>query len=240
MTEGTIASNRHHDRVNLIKERKNHDIRAAAYKLFMAKDYDAITMDEVSLIAKVSKATLYKHFETKEKLYLETMQALFVERETSIESHHDTLDAFLTHYVEISMSKKVTNLMRHCASQMIRFPALAEAAWHHYKPILKTVETHLLSNSTAQQCSLTGASKQAQVLLALIHAEIIHPVWYGFQPKQAPDVLSNLIKSFMLLSAGNSESHLKSAPQHTQEANKNSREAISIDQIDLPLRAVYF
>ncbi|MBX9697107.1 MAG: TetR/AcrR family transcriptional regulator [Alphaproteobacteria bacterium] len=240
MTEETIANNRHHDRVNLIKERKNHDIRAAAYKLFMAKDYDAITMDEVSLIAKVSKATLYKHFETKEKLYLETMKALFVERETSLESHFDTLDAFLRHYVEISVSKNVTNLMRHCASQMIRFPALAESAWHHYKPILKRVENHLQSNSASQQCSLAGASKQAQVLLALIHSEIIHPVWYGFQPKQAPDVLSNSIKSFMLLSASNSDPHLKIAPQRIEESNKNSQAAINRDQSDLPLRAVYF
>lgn len=235
MTEDITTNNRHHERVNLIKERKNHDIRTAAYELFMAKDYDAITMDEVSLAAKVSKATLYKHFETKEKLYLETMQALFTEREGSIEDNHPTLDAFLAHYVEMSVSKKVTNLMRHCASQMIRFPTLAESAWHFNKPLLKKLEAHWQIRGNTQQSSPIRASQQAQVLLALIHGEIIHPVWYGFQPKPAPDVVIELIQTFILLSVGKNE-----PPQHSEEANENSPDETSRDHTSSLIRATYF
>lgn len=235
MTEESMASNRHHDRVNLIKERKNRDIRSAAYKLFMAKDYDAITMDEVSLAAKVSKATLYKHFETKEKLYLETMQALFMEREESIEDHHESLDAFLTYYVEMSVSKKVTNLMRHCASQMIRFPSLAELAWHHYKPTLERLEAYWHNKDRKQQGSCMHTFAQAQTLLALIHAEIIYPVWYGFQSKPASDAIAHLIQNFIQISASKTEPQ-----QHKVVVDKKSPEAENRDHNTPLLRATFF
>ncbi len=51
------------------KEQRRKDIIAAAEKLFFARGYDSVTMDDIAKQAELNKATLYLYFKDKESLY---------------------------------------------------------------------------------------------------------------------------------------------------------------------------
>lgn len=56
-------------------------ILSAAERLFLAKNYSDVSMDDIAAAAGVTKGALYHHFETKEALYVAMMQAFFKEYE---------------------------------------------------------------------------------------------------------------------------------------------------------------
>jgi AcrR family transcriptional regulator len=59
------------------KERRREEILDAAQKVFFEKGLHSATMDEISEVAELSKATVYLHFVSKEDLYLAvTMRGL--------------------------------------------------------------------------------------------------------------------------------------------------------------------
>ena len=51
------------------KEQRRSDILAAAEKLFFARGYDGVTMDDIAKAVELNKATLYLYFKDKESLY---------------------------------------------------------------------------------------------------------------------------------------------------------------------------
>lgn len=57
-------------------DRKNRSILDAASDLFSQHGFDRVNMDDIAKQAKVSKATVYRHFENKEKLYVSVIKHL--------------------------------------------------------------------------------------------------------------------------------------------------------------------
>ena len=57
------------DRRKREREQRRKDIIGAAEKLFFARDYDEVTMDEIADEAEVNKALLYYYFKNKEALF---------------------------------------------------------------------------------------------------------------------------------------------------------------------------
>jgi TetR/AcrR family transcriptional repressor of mexJK operon len=55
--------------------RKRRSILAAAATVFLRKGYLGTSMDEVAALASVSKQTVYKHFDDKERLFAEVVAA---------------------------------------------------------------------------------------------------------------------------------------------------------------------
>ena len=51
------------------KQKRQNDIINAAEKVFFAKGYDNVTMDEIAKEAEVNKALLYYYFKNKEALF---------------------------------------------------------------------------------------------------------------------------------------------------------------------------
>ena len=51
------------------KEQRRNDILSAAEKLFFARGYDNVTMDDIAKAVELNKATLYLYFKDKESLY---------------------------------------------------------------------------------------------------------------------------------------------------------------------------
>ncbi len=66
--------------------RTRAQILDASYKLFRRHGYTRVTMDDISAAAKLTKRTLYNHFESKDKLLAEVLDA----------QHHLALEAFKT------------------------------------------------------------------------------------------------------------------------------------------------
>jgi len=57
------------DRRKREREQRRNELIDAAEKLFFAKDYDNVTMDEIANEAEVNKALLYYYFKNKEALF---------------------------------------------------------------------------------------------------------------------------------------------------------------------------
>jgi AcrR family transcriptional regulator len=51
------------------KEQRRNDILSAAEKLFFARGYDNVTMDDIAKAVELNKATIYLYFKDKESLY---------------------------------------------------------------------------------------------------------------------------------------------------------------------------
>jgi AcrR family transcriptional regulator len=56
---------------------RKDDIITAATELFRTKGYDNTSMDDIAELAKISKATFYKHFTDKENLFFECADRVF-------------------------------------------------------------------------------------------------------------------------------------------------------------------
>jgi AcrR family transcriptional regulator len=61
------------DRREREKEQRRNDIINAAEKLFFAKGYDDVSMNDIANEVELSKATLYLYFNNKEELFLSTV-----------------------------------------------------------------------------------------------------------------------------------------------------------------------
>ncbi|WP_328733596.1 TetR/AcrR family transcriptional regulator [Streptomyces bobili] len=65
--------------------RKHEAIREAATSVFLDKGYSGTSMDDIAKLAAVSKQTVYKHFEDKEKLFAEIVLATTDRLDTTID-----------------------------------------------------------------------------------------------------------------------------------------------------------
>src|SRR5689334_21317304 len=59
---------------------KREQIRAAAGRLFLELGYERASMDAIASAAGVSKQTLYHHYAAKERLFVDVLRALTIER----------------------------------------------------------------------------------------------------------------------------------------------------------------
>jgi AcrR family transcriptional regulator len=87
------------DRRKREKKQRRKQIVDAAEKLFFAKNYDSVTMDEIADEAEVNKALLYYYFKNKESLFFavvlragKIMNKLFIESSKSQKNGMDKLN----------------------------------------------------------------------------------------------------------------------------------------------------
>jgi TetR/AcrR family transcriptional regulator, mexJK operon transcriptional repressor len=119
--------------------RKHRDILAAAEEMFLAGGYLGTNMDELAARSQVSKQTVYKHFGSKEALFVELVTAM---TDAAGDRVHDTVPdpdstddvvAFLEGYadrqLEIVMTPRLLQLRRLVIGEVARFPDLAVALY---------------------------------------------------------------------------------------------------------------
>jgi AcrR family transcriptional regulator len=80
------------------KEQRRNDILGAAEKLFFARGYDSVTMDDIAKAVELNKATLYLYFKDKESLYftvvlrgVRILSTMVLEREGKAKTGFDKL-----------------------------------------------------------------------------------------------------------------------------------------------------
>ncbi len=80
------------------KEQRRNDILSAAEKLFFARGYDNVTMDDIAKAVELNKATIYLYFKDKESLYFTVvlrgiiiLNAMIRESESKAESGSEKL-----------------------------------------------------------------------------------------------------------------------------------------------------
>ena len=93
------------------KEQRRKDIIDAAEKLFFEKGYDNVSMNDISKIVELSKATLYLYFENKEELFFaivlrgtRILNAMIREAVAAAENGIDKVTSFRRAYHEFTVN----------------------------------------------------------------------------------------------------------------------------------------
>lgn len=123
------------------KERTRQEIFRAAMALFIARGFDAVTVEDICQTADVAKGTFFSHFSTKDALLLEYGQQVTGELEEIWHAHHGGTAAAL---------RKMLTL-------------LVERALHH-ADIVRLVVREVMARPTA----FVNATEQSRDLMHLL------------------------------------------------------------------------
>ncbi|MGI5215934.1 TetR/AcrR family transcriptional regulator [Plantactinospora sp. CA-290183] len=125
--------------------RKRREITDAALALFLRNGYSNTSMDQVAADARVSKQTVYKHFEDKERLFHEIVRGVtrnsdhILNELTAVvddapvgtaEELRNVLEQLARRYLDAVLQPHVISLRRLIIGEAERFPELAD---HYYQ-----------------------------------------------------------------------------------------------------------
>jgi TetR/AcrR family transcriptional regulator, mexJK operon transcriptional repressor len=121
-------------------DRKRRQIRQAAVGEFLRTGYAGTSMDDVAAAARVSKQTVYKHFGSKEELFVaiieatvgEVMDEVFERAAPSPDRHGELAHELLTmgrRLIVPIMQPEFLALRRLVTGEASRFPQLGQAWW---------------------------------------------------------------------------------------------------------------
>ena len=116
---------------------KRRAILAAAEESFLSGGYDGVTMDEIATASGVSKQTVYAHFGTKDRLFVELVTAMAQGAADEVaagrgappsrEEVETWLVDLLDHQLALVIAPRLTRLRRLVISEVPRHPELARA-----------------------------------------------------------------------------------------------------------------
>jgi AcrR family transcriptional regulator len=119
--------------------RKRNAILDAATSVFLRDGYLGASMDEIAKLSSVSKQTVYKHFTSKEALYIEIVSGMTnrtgdaVRDELPPYNGKDNLAEYLENYafqqLSIVLTPRVMQLRRVVIGEVSRFPELAKVLY---------------------------------------------------------------------------------------------------------------
>jgi TetR/AcrR family transcriptional repressor of mexJK operon len=118
---------------------KRERILAAAEARFLEVGFDAVTMADIAERAGVAKQTLYAHFGSKETLFVDLVTAITTGTSDLVAPPEvpDGVDAtavleqHLARQLDAVLQPRVLAVRRLVIGEVVRFPSLAEALWHH-------------------------------------------------------------------------------------------------------------
>jgi TetR/AcrR family transcriptional repressor of mexJK operon len=118
---------------------KRRAILAAASDVFLRSGYLGTNMDEIAALSGVSKQTVYKHFASKEALFIEIVSSMTgragdaVHIEPQLPDSADALAAYLEDYalrqLTVVLTPSLMQLRRLVIGEVSRFPELARALY---------------------------------------------------------------------------------------------------------------
>ncbi|MGL1921376.1 MAG: TetR/AcrR family transcriptional regulator [Hyphomicrobiales bacterium] len=137
-----------------IMNKKRADILNAAREQFLSAGFDGSSMESIAKIANVSIMTLYRHAQTKDKLFAAIVESACQPSTTEEKAELEGIlslplpDALLQsalHMQGTLMSEETIALMRVVISEVDRFPHLAELAYQGFFHRLVGVTAMILS-----------------------------------------------------------------------------------------------
>lgn len=119
--------------------RKRAAILRAATDVFLKGGYLGTNMDDIAALSGVSKQTVYKHFASKEALFIEIVTSMTSEAGDMVHNHVAELDdggdvaEYLTNYgyrqLTVVLTPRVMQLRRLVIGEVSRFPELAKVLY---------------------------------------------------------------------------------------------------------------
>lgn len=153
-----------------LRQKSRTGILDAAVLLFLKNGYDQVSLDDIAKQAKVSSATLYKHFPSKAKLFGGIMSRLWEnEPETMTQmpqagSPKEGLLEIGLDYAKLLNQPQTVALFRVVIAEVPRFPELGKELYERGKqPYLDRLNSYLQSeieNGTLEIGDVTLAVRQ--------------------------------------------------------------------------------
>jgi TetR/AcrR family transcriptional regulator, mexJK operon transcriptional repressor len=119
-------------------ERKRRGILVAGTELFLKSGYLGTNMDDIAALSAVSKQTVYKHFSSKEALFVEIVSSMTGAASDTVHKHiseiaDDNVAAFLEAYayrqLTVVLTPRLMQLRRLVIGEAGRFPELARVLY---------------------------------------------------------------------------------------------------------------
>ena len=171
---------------------KSRQILNGAREIFLMSGYAEATMEEIAMKAKVSKGTLYNHFDSKDDLFL----ALIHSEAKRIAGELPSLDLEESNPLSALRQMGLAILkameapatvatLRLIVGSLGRFPRLGEEFLaHSLGPSVEQIATYLNVHETAIGKTISpGAGKHSQIAVLPWRAAQILQVGYGRQTK---------------------------------------------------------
>ena len=119
--------------------RKRRAILDAATEVFLRSGYLGTNMDEIAALSSVSKQTVYKHFSSKEALFVEIVGGMttgagdVVHNDVAQLAEGEDLAAYLVEYalrqLTVVLTPRIMQLRRLVIGEVTRFPELARVLY---------------------------------------------------------------------------------------------------------------
>lgn len=184
---------------------KTEAILAGGMQEFLAHGYAATSMDRVAIAAKVSKATVYSHFQDKESLFVALIQRLVEQKFQSIFGTADAqilqmapevvLRSFANRALDLGSSEpQFLNFMRLIIGESGRFPQLART---FVRNIEQTAFSRLCQYfRNCPYLKLSDPEATARIFVgSIVHFLIVQEMLHGkdIVPMERDRIIDNLI-----------------------------------------------
>jgi AcrR family transcriptional regulator len=172
---------------------------------FLTHGYAATSMDRVAVAAKVSKATVYSHFQDKESLFIALIQRLVEQKFQSIFDDGDAqlmkiapeivLRNFANQALDIAQNEpQFLNFMRLIIGESGRFPQLARAFVANIEQTAFRKLCHYFTN--CPHLNLSDPEATARIFIgAIVHFMIVQEMLHGqdILPMERDRIINKLI-----------------------------------------------
>ena len=188
---------------------KTEAILVGGMQEFLTHGYAATSMDRVAIAAKVSKATVYSHFQDKESLFIALIQQLVEQKFQSIFSApadqilqmapEVVLKTFANQALDIGKNEpQFLNFMRLIIGESGRFPQLARAFVSNIERTAFRKLCHYFTN--CPHLSLSDPEATTRIFIgSVVHFMIVQEMLHGkdILPMERDRLIDNLIHLIM-------------------------------------------
>jgi len=170
--------------------RKATQVLEAAKNVFLRDGYSGASMDTVSREAGVSKATLYAHFSSKDKLFAAVIASeceRHVRMLEQVEAEklpiREALIRFGTNFVDFLQRPEVIAIHRQIIAEAPRFPELGRAFYAAGPTVVLRILADFLQRAAARgEIKIVDPELAAQLFISLVKGEAQFRMELGFPP----------------------------------------------------------
>ncbi|MFY8300921.1 TetR/AcrR family transcriptional regulator [Pseudoalteromonas sp. SS15] len=190
-----------------LSDQKKLHILAAAEQLFYEQGVDATSMDDIAKLAKVSKRTVYNHFDTKDQLFhailfkmkdeLMTTEAVVFDPSKPL---HAQLQLIAEQEVQLLTSDNFLRIAKIAFMQMLKDSELASQLGSNKVGCMTFIEAFLKDAVDANALAIDDIEFAAKQFLFQLKSFIFYPHLYGFEkptPEQQKHIIEQTITMFL-------------------------------------------
>ena len=171
---------------------KRRQILDAATELFVAQGYGAVSMDAVARVAGVSKATLYAHFESKDRLFATIIEdacrtnildaSMLPDPATDL---REALLAIALRMLRFIVAARSIAIHRVVIAESGRFPELGRAFYDHGPARVRAVlATWLAARDADGRLNVQKPAVAAEQFIGLLRSSVFVRATLGMAPAE--------------------------------------------------------